>query len=400
MNPRQINHLFSVTALNRLARQLLEEQFNNIWVSGEVSNFTRSSNGHYYFLLKDTFSVVRCVMFKTRNINLNWYPQNGELVEAQATLSLYEARGDVQLNITWMQKAGLGALFATFEALKTKLQAQGLFDVARKRPLPKHPRHIGVVTSLESAALRDVLTCLKRRMPSIAVIIYPCPVQGAGAAEQIARAIELANTHAQCEALIVCRGGGSLEDLWAYNDETLAYAIANSNIPVVSGIGHETDFSICDFVADARAATPTAAAELLSPNAEELLHNVRTLQQRIRQAISHTLRHHSQALDYLERRIPSPATLISEHQHQLEQKQLRLDSAFKQRWQQYINAVTHLAQSLHHLNPSQVLARGYSIVQKSDGSIVNHAELIHNNEDVLLTFHSGSAQAKIGDIYA
>ncbi|MFZ3088502.1 MAG: exodeoxyribonuclease VII large subunit, partial [Methylotenera sp.] len=239
--------VLTVSELNRLARNVLEQSFPLFWVSGEISNFTRAASGHWYFSLKDVGAQVRCVMFKGRNSYVDFMPREGDKVEARCTVTLYEARGDFQLTVEFIQRAGLGALFEAFEKLKNKLALEGLFDEAAKLAIPKHPKQIGIVTSPDAAALRDVLTTLKRRMPNIPVIIYPTPVQGKGAAELIANAINTANNRAECDVLIICRGGGSIEDLWQFNEEIVARAIAQCTIPTVSGVGHETDFTICDF---------------------------------------------------------------------------------------------------------------------------------------------------------
>src|SRR5688572_2027226 len=273
--------VLSVAALNRLAREALERNLPLCWVAGEVSNFKRYDSGHCYFTLKDETAQVDCVMFRNKAMLLGWQPENGMQVEVRACPSLYEGRGKFQLNVEAMRRAGLGALFEAFERLKTKLGSEGLFDAQRKRPLPLFPRVIGIVTSPRAAALRDVLTILKGRMPALPVIVYPTPVQGEGAAARIATALRTAARRAECDVLIVCRGGGSIEDLWAYNDEALARVIAASPIPIVSGVGHETDFTIADFVADVRAPTPTAAAQLASADRLELCAQVGQLELRL-----------------------------------------------------------------------------------------------------------------------
>ena len=251
-----------MSELNRLAREVLEMSFPLFWVSGEVSNFTRAASGHWYFSLKDQTAQVKCVMFKGRNSYVDFIPREGDKIEARCTVTLYEARGDFQLTAEFIQKAGLGALFEAFEKLKNKLALEGLFDAASKHAIPKHPNTIGIVTSPDAAALRDVLTTLKRRNPRVGVIIYPTSVQGKGSAETIAKAINTASQRAEVDALIICRGGGSMEDLWQFNEEIVARAIAKCAIPTISGIGHETDFTICDFVADMRAATPVSYTHL------------------------------------------------------------------------------------------------------------------------------------------
>ncbi|MFP5403699.1 MAG: exodeoxyribonuclease VII large subunit [Gammaproteobacteria bacterium] len=244
--------VLTVSELNRMARRALESQLPLLWVEGEVSNFTRAASGHWYFSLKDANAQVRCVMFRGRNQFADFTPANGDHVEVRALPSLYEARGDFQLGAEQIRRAGAGRLYEAFLKLKARLDAEGLFDPAKKRALPRFPRTLGIVTSPQAAALHDVLTALSRRMPGLPVILYPTPVQGAGAGAQIAAAIRTAGARAECDVLLVCRGGGSLEDLWAFNDEAVARAIAMSPMPVVSGVGHETDFTIADFAADLR----------------------------------------------------------------------------------------------------------------------------------------------------
>ena len=289
--------VITVTELNREVRNLLEGSFPVLWVAGEISNFKRYDSGHCYFSLKDGGAQVRCVMFRNRAALIDFAPREGMQVEARAVVSLYEARGDFQLTIEALRPAGLGALFEAFEKLKKKLEAEGLFAAQRKRSLPKMPRAIGIVTSPAAAALRDMVTTLARRMPGIPVILYPTPVQGLDAGPQIAAAIRKAGARAEVDVLIVGRGGGSLEDLWAFNEEVVARAIADSPIPVVSGVGHETDFTIADFVADVRAATPTAAAELVSPNREEWLARLAQMRFRMRAMMERQLQQRMQRLD-------------------------------------------------------------------------------------------------------
>ncbi|MBR9882635.1 MAG: exodeoxyribonuclease VII large subunit, partial [Oceanospirillales bacterium] len=260
------NRALSVSALNRQVKSLLEHSFLSIQVIGEISNFARPSSGHWYFTLKDAKAQVRCAMFRNSNQRTGFVPREGDEVLVTARVSLYEGRGDYQLICERMEKSGLGQLQQAFDALKAKLDKEGLFDVARKRRLPPHPKHLGVVTSPSGAAIHDILTVLKRRFPGLPVTLYPTAVQGAEAAAQIVSAIELANRHNQCDVLIVGRGGGSLEDLWPFNEESVARAIVASAIPIVSAVGHEVDVSISDLCADQRAATPSAAAELLSPD--------------------------------------------------------------------------------------------------------------------------------------
>lgn len=385
----------TVSELNRLANQILTQSFPLFWVSGEVSNLTRAASGHWYFSLKDSTAQVRCVMFKGRNSYLDWVPKEGDKVEARCNVTLYEARGDFQLTVEFLQRAGLGALFEAFEKLKLKLQAEGLFDKAFKKQLPVHPKKIGIITSPDAAALRDVLTTLKRRMPSIPVVIYPTPVQGKGAATFIASAIHQANLHAECDVLIICRGGGSIEDLWQFNEEVVARSIADCTIPTISGVGHETDFTICDFVADIRAATPTAAAELVTPSRESLLNALSQLKSQLSRNTQFILNQRAQALDYLARRLISPLQQIEQQKFQLAQISYRLTSSVSQQLQTKQHNLLRLSQNLQHLNPQAVLTRGYAFVQNELGEIISSSQQLKSRDEVTLTFGKGSAEANI-----
>lgn len=389
-NPSKV---MTVSELNRLARSVLEQSFPLFWVSGEISNFTRAASGHWYFSLKDSGAQVRCVMFKGRNSYVDFMPREGDKVEARCTVTLYEARGDFQLTVEFIQRAGLGALFEAFEKLKNKLGLEGLFEASRKKPIPQHPKQIGIVTSADAAALRDVLTTLKRRMPNIPVVIYPTPVQGKGAAELIANAIHTANQRAECGVLIICRGGGSIEDLWQFNEEIVARAIAQSHIPTISGIGHETDFTIADFVADMRAATPTAAAELASPARDTLLSGLKQLQQHLSRSLQFSLQQRAQALDYLARRLISPLDKIAQQQLQLVQIHSRFKNLMQQQLAYKQQHLMRLGQNLQHLNPQAVLTRGYALVQDAQGNIINSSSQLKSGDSVKLTLSSGAADA-------
>lgn len=388
-------HIMSVSELNRLAKEVLEQSFPLFWVSGEISNLTRAASGHWYFSLKDAGAQVSCVMFRGRNSYLDWTPKEGDKVEARALVTLYEARGSFQLTIEFLQRAGAGALFEAFEKLKAKLQQEGLFDPAFKQAIPAHPKQIGIVTSPDAAALHDVLTTLKRRMPSIPVVIYPTSVQGKGAAAQIAKAINSAHERNECDVLIICRGGGSMEDLWQFNEEVVARAITNCRIPSISGVGHETDFTICDFVADARAATPTAAAELVSPSREVLLNRLNQLGVRLNKNCQDIFNQREQMLDYLARRLVSPTQQIAQQKKQLAQVSNRLSLAIKQQLQHQQNNLSQLAQNLHHLNPQAVLTRGYAFAQTKDGKIINNSAQIKAGDAINLTFGKGEAEATV-----
>lgn len=387
--------ILSVSDLNRMAREVLEQSFPLFWISGEISNLTRAASGHWYFSLKDNSAQVRCVMFRGRNSYLDWTPKEGDKVEARAVVTLYEARGDFQLTIEFLQRAGLGALFEAFEKLKAKLQAQGLFDPTFKQSLPSYPQQIGIVTSPDAAALHDVLTTLKRRMPGIPVIIYATPVQGKGAANQIANAINLANERAECNVLIICRGGGSMEDLWQFNEEVVAHAIANCRIPTVSGVGHETDFTICDFVADVRAATPTAAAELVSPSRAMLLAKLNQLTDQFNKNIQTLLSQRGQMLDYLAKRLISPVQQVEHQKQQINQIAYRLSMAIQKQLQNKQNSLHQLNQNLQHLNPNAVLTRGYAFAENKQGQIINSANQLSVGDDIKLTFGIGSADVTV-----
>lgn len=387
--------ILTISELNRLANQLLTQSFPLFWVSGEVSNLTRAASGHWYFSLKDATAQVRCVMFKGRNSYLDWMPKEGDKIEARATVTLYEARGEFQLTIEFIQRAGLGALFEAFEKLKLTLQAEGLFDVTIKKRLPLHPKIIGIITSPDAAALRDVLSTLKRRMSSIPIVIYPTPVQGKGVAMRIADAIQLANERAECDVLIICRGGGSIEDLWQFNEEVVARAIAECSIPTISGVGHETDFTICDFVADVRAATPTAAAELATPSRESLLNSIDQLKQQFAKNIQYLLNRYQQDLDYLARSLISPIQQIEQQKSELAQLTYRFENSMNQHLQNKQHHLLRLSQNLTHLNPQAVLTRGYAFVQNKLGAIISSSQQLQNGETVMLTFDKGSADATV-----
>ncbi|MGE5319459.1 MAG: exodeoxyribonuclease VII large subunit [Hyphomicrobiaceae bacterium] len=430
--------VLTVSELNRMARRALESALPLLWVEGEVSNFTRAASGHWYFSLKDANSQVRCVMFRGRNQFADFTPANGDHVEIRALPSLYEARGEFQLGAEAIRRAGAGRLYEAFLKLKAKLEQEGLFDSRNKRPLPRFPRTLGIVTSPQAAALHDVLTALARRMPALPVILYPTPVQGAGAGAQIAAAIRVAGARAECDVLLLCRGGGALEDLWAFNDEAVARAIAASPIPVVSGVGHETDFTLADFAADLRAPTPTAAAELASPARQELLQVLGHLARQLRHRVERKQHGEMQRLDYLTRRLVHPADQLRRRQIELGQlgqrqnnaahtrltrEQLRIAELSQRlvtpihvirREQQHLDALAtrtqrgvagglmqrqlnlaRLSSSLAHLNPEGVLARGYSIVQRDNGAVVQDAASLNAGDPLCIRFHHGQARAKV-----
>lgn len=394
-NPTRV---LSVSELNRMAKDVLERSFPLFWVSGEISNMTRAASGHWYFSLKDSSAQVRCVMFRGRNSYLDWQPREGDKVEARAVVTLYEARGDFQLTIEFLQRAGLGALFEAYERLKQKLEAEGLFDPASKKPIPEHPKRIGIVTSPDAAALHDVLTTFRRRMPSIPVVIYPTPVQGKDAALKIAAAIDTASARAECDVLIICRGGGSIEDLWQFNEEIVARAIAACSIPTVSGVGHETDFTIADFAADRRAPTPTAAAEMVTPDRAIMLRQLMQAQQQLARQMGYLLQRRMQQLDYLAKRLISPLQQTRNKAVHLGQLQLRLNTAIQSRLHRQQQSVLRLQQNLSHLNPASVLNRGYALVHDAEGRLVRSSSQLQVGQQVSMSLAEGAADATISKI--
>jgi exodeoxyribonuclease VII large subunit len=351
--------VYTISRLNQEVRMLLEGHFPPLWVEGEISNLARPSSGHLYFALKDEQAQVRCAMFRLRNRQLGFIPDNGMQVLVRARVSLYEGRGEFQLIIEDMEQAGDGALRRAFELLKQRLAAQGLFDAAHKRPLPRLPRRIGVITSPTGAAIRDILTTLRRRFPAIPVLIYPVPVQGAGAADMIARAIRLASERADCDVLIVARGGGSLEDLWAFNEEAVARAVYDSAIPIVAGIGHETDITIADFAADQRAATPTAAAELVSPDATEWIQQFVRYQRRLATLIQTQIKYHHQALHGLAQRVQHPRQLLFRQAQRLDELEQRLQHARRVFYRHAASRLAELKAHLQRHSPMQRLIQAH-----------------------------------------
>tara|TARA_R110001599_G_scaffold353527_1_gene593572 strand:+ start:7004 stop:8368 length:1365 start_codon:yes stop_codon:yes gene_type:complete len=430
----------TVSQLNRQARSLLESHFDYVWVEGEVSNFTVPSSGHWYFSLKDGSAQVRCAMFRNRNQRIRVTPASGDHIRLRCRVSLYEGRGEFQLIVEHLEQAGAGALQAAFEKLKARLLAEGLFDPKHKKPLPESISHLGVITSPTGAAIHDILTVLRRRSPGIAVSLLPVAVQGEGAAREIASAIERANRwhregKVQFDALIVGRGGGSLEDLWAFNEEIVARAIAASDLPVVAAVGHEVDFSIADMVADHRAATPSAAAELLSPDQREWQQRLQAIEStlvrliarklndakvrlgHLQQRLKHPgaqLREQSQRLDELEQRLTraqnnllqrrrselsllesrlrahSPLPYLRQRQLDLERSRQRLNAAMQQKLQHTREYLGHLAQMLDSLSPLSTLHRGYAIVTDSDGKVITSSQAVEIGEEVSARLGSGS----------
>lgn len=441
----QTPSIFTVSRLNQTVRLLLEQEMGQVWISGEISNFTQPSSGHWYFTLKDDTAQVRCAMFRNSNRRVTFRPQHGQQVLVRANITLYEPRGDYQIIVESMQPAGEGLLQQKYEQLKATLQAEGLFDQQLKKPLPSPAHCVGVITSKTGAALHDILHVLKRRDPSLPVIIYPTAVQGDDAPGQIVRAIELANARNECDVLIVGRGGGSLEDLWSFNDERVARAIFASQIPVVSAVGHETDVTIADFVADLRAPTPSAAAEIVSRNQQELLRQVQSAQQRLEMAMDYYLANRARRFTQLHHRLQqqhpqlrlarqqttlerlqkrmrfalesqlkrasaqqqrlvqrlnqqNPQPQIHRAQTRIQQLEYRLAETFRAKLsatrERFGNAVTHL----EAVSPLSTLARGYSVTRTADGAVLKQVKQVKAGEIMTTRLKDGWVESQITDI--
>ena len=438
--PAPKRDVYTVTRLNREAKAVLEGNFPRVWVQGEISNLARPGSGHLYFTLKDQNSQVRCAMFKGRNRFLRFQPENGALILANAAVSLYEGRGEFQLLIEHLEPAGEGALQRAFEELKQKLFREGLFDEALKRPLPAFPRCIGIVTSPTGAAVRDILHVLDRRYRPASVIVYPVPVQGGGAASKIARMIETAGKARDCDVLILARGGGSLEDLWAFNDEPLARVIRACPLPIVTGIGHEIDFTIADFAADRRAPTPSAAAELVAPDQAELAMRLHHSGVRIENCARKLVVKLRDCLVQLRKRLPHPARIVQGLMQRTDDLGLRLMHSARRAIAEKRAALLHhggglqrhhprqilrlhadrcawlsgrlrlgsglvlerarrqlerAAGSLNIVSPLATLQRGYAIVTDSRGNVVVDARLLKTGEGVTARLHKGSVEATV-----
>jgi exodeoxyribonuclease VII large subunit len=349
--------------------EALQSRFGAVAVRGELAGFTRASSGHCYFNLRapDGSAGLRCAMFRRAAGYLDFSPRDGQAVELRGKLAVYEPRGELQMIVEAMRPAGEGALMEQFLRLKARLEAEGLFDAERKRPLPSFPRRVGVVTSLAAAALHDVVTALRRRAPHVEVVVYPAPVQGLEAPPLLVRALTEAGQRSEVETLIVCRGGGSLEDLWAFNDEAVVRAIVASPIPVVCGVGHETDFTLADFAADLRAPTPTAAAELVAPERAVCLALLDQRQAQLRQALQRRLDREAQRLDRTVLRLSRPTEALRQHQQRVALLAQRHSTALPRALQQHRQRLDLLAVRLQALDPARVLQRGYAWITDADG---------------------------------
>ena len=442
MNDAVTGEILSPSQLNTLARSLLEDTFPLVFVEGELGNVARPASGHLYFTLKDARAQVRCAMFRPKSTWLKFQPREGLKVLARGRLTLYEARGDYQLVLDSLEEAGEGALRRAFEELKAKLQAEGLFDAERKRPLPAHVRRLGVITSPSGAAVRDVLSVIGRRFPLLEVDVLPVPVQGEGAAAQIVQMLRSAGTSGRYDALLLTRGGGSLEDLWAFNDEALARAVAASPVPVVAAIGHETDFSLVEFAADLRAPTPSAAAELLVPDGAELQAKLRAHQRRLLTLGSHAMAQAAQRADRAALRLHAlrPQARLEALRQRKQQAARRLQAAFMVRLERRQAALRHaqgilrahaprrrlavlgerladlrprlhaalprqlerdalklagIARALEAVSPLATVARGYAIVQREDGQVVRKVDDVQPGDVLAARLPDGTLKLEV-----
>lgn len=430
--------VISVSELNAIAKNMLEPHFYGVWIGGEISNLTRASSGHYYFSLKDSLAQVRCVLFKFAAERLTAPLKEGEHIEVCGKVSIYEARGEFQITVNEVRQKGLGQLFARYERLKQQLHNEGLFSSERKKPLPKYPKKVGIITSLAAAALRDVCSAFRRRAPHIELIVYPTSVQGQGSEQSIAQAIALANQRHEVDLLIVCRGGGSIEDLWAFNEEISVRAVADSRLPIISGIGHETDFTLCDFVADVRAATPTAAAELASASALDLMNKLDSFQAACVRLLQQTYQNASQKVDFYQRSLIHPKEKLNQQKQQVGKNFERLNDVFRQLIQQRQQSIWQSQQLLQHrlpniqwatqklqsakqvltqeaehwirmkqeqlarqttildaLAPQHILQRGYAMVQNHQGQIIDDPNRVKTGQKLLLTLAKGQLDVQV-----
>lgn len=434
--------IYTVSRLNKEIRSVLERGFSSLVLSGEISNFIAPASGHWYFTLKDDRAQVKAAMWRGNNRGQTFRPTNGAQVTVRARVSLYEPRGDYQLIVEHMAPAGEGLLKQEFDALKMRLAAEGLFSSAYKKPLPTHINRVGVITSATGAAIRDILTVLKRRAPQLEVVIYPAMVQGADAHSQLIEKINIANQRNEVDVLILGRGGGSLEDLWCFNHELLARAIYASNLPIVSAVGHEVDTTISDYVADIRAATPSAAAELVSPNSEELHSRVNQLVRHLNHAFKHalavkrttetqfehrlqlchprnqlnqqaqkldelslalhramqsTIQRYERVLGNLTPRLmqSSPEKQLTRYEHLLTQLQGRLTQAIQHQFTTSRNHLSLQASRLDSVSPLSVLARGYSITKNKQGQVVKSVSQVNSGELLTTELADGQLQSKV-----
>ena len=389
--------IFSVSEVNRLVKKVLTDSFDSVWIKGEISNFTKASSGHWYFTIKDNTSQVRCTMFRGKNNFVNWEVKDGDLVEIHCDIGLYEARGEYQLNVNKIQKSGLGELFEAFQLLKTKLEKEGLFDEKNKKIIPESIKTIGVISSESGAVIKDIITTINRRNRCINIIIYPSQVQGPASIENIINAIQVANIRNEVDVLIIARGGGSIEDLWSFNDERVVRAIASSNIATISAVGHETDFTIADFIADLRAPTPTAAAEIVSSELSLFFENLASFQQDLFQIMQNKFHEIYQLIDQYEKRLLSPQEKIKTQNILIDNLSKRIQTSMLRYLEMYQNKVESLEQSLILLNPNEILSRGYAIAFSENNKAITNVEDISLNDKIKIKLHHGLVNTSVTD---
>ncbi|MDQ5899738.1 MAG: exodeoxyribonuclease large subunit [Pseudomonadota bacterium] len=388
--------IYSVSELNQMVQDLLEDAFLPIWVEGEISNFASPSSGHWYFSLKDEKAQVRCALFNGRQRYKDNQPQNGMQILARAKISLYSARGEFQLIIDQFEPAGEGALRKAFEQLKTQLAAEGLFEPHHKKLLPKFPGTIGVISSETGAALRDICIVLKERFPTINIIIYPSLVQGKNASAQIVQQIKTANQRKECDVLILARGGGSLEDLWPFNEENVARAIFKSELPLISAIGHETDFTIADFVADKRAATPTMAAQLASPDGNEYQQQLDKTYHHLIKTILYLLKSYQQNLKNLAKRLRHPQQRLQDSFQNCDELTQRLNLSIKRQLHFHEQKLSGLSRTLHAISPLASLARGYAIVRDATSKkILRNSKEVKSGQEIITKLAKGELLCEV-----
>ena len=429
--------VFEISEINRIVKNILLSHLEKVWIGGEVSNFVEASSGHWYFSLKDSSAQIRCTMFKGYNHLSSITPKNGDQIEAFGAISLYEARGDYQINIEQVREKGTGNLFEKFLQLKDKLEKLGLFNEENKLPIPAYPKNIGIITSASGAALRDVLSVLNKQQNYNQIVIYPSSVQGKEAADEICSAISIANTQKMVDVLILCRGGGSIEDLWSFNEEKVVHAIAQSTLPIISGVGHETDFTLTDFVADMRAPTPTAAASVIHENLNKLDEYFEYYLSNLQKNISNLLKNKNQELDFLEKRMVSPkdklkrsqefinslrkqfTTILKNQffnaekeinvlrkrllapQEKIKQAEDRIKNAKKDLYLTALRSINEeqskinfIDEKLNILNPRNILAKGYSIVYNGS-DVVKDSNKVDLNDTLDIQLHSGTLLVQV-----
>lgn len=395
------SRVYNITELTRVIKSLLEPAFADIWVTGEISNFKHHTSGHMYFTLKDENSALRAAMFRNDNVVLKFKPDDGMQVLAHGRISIYEKNGNYQMYVDTLEPSGIGALQLAFEQMKEKLEKEGLFDPEHKKPIPVLPERIGVITSPTGAAIQDIVSIITRRFPGAQISIYPVRVQGQGSADEIAEAIEAMNGPYGIDVLILARGGGSIEDLWSFNEEKVARAIYASGIPVISAVGHETDFTIADFVSDLRAPTPSAAAELVIKTRAEFLSEIESLSDTLNELIKWEIAEKKKLLIYLETRLKGlqPSARLKQFSQALDEFSLRLKLGIEHFLAFQKQKLSALLDNINSLSPLKILARGYSIALKlPEKQIIKNTEMVQSGDDLEIKLHLGKLLCRVNQV--